>query len=302
MKLDRLIGIITVLLQKEKVTIPQLADRFEVSCRTIQRDIDAICKAGIPIVSMQGYGGGISVASGYKLDKTILTKNELQAILTGIKSIDSVSKITYGQTLIEKFSNGKDAVFAEHDMILIDLASWYQESLSDKIEQIKRAILNQEQISFLYYSDKGESNRMIEPYLIVFKWAAWYVYGYCLSRNDYRLFKLNRLWKLQNTKILFTPREISKEKLNFERYFQTKEIQLVALFDKSATYRLIEEYGPECFTMAESDKLLFQKSFSNPEYLSQWLLSFGDKVKVLKPSELAAKIYEQAKNILTQYK
>ncbi|WP_018212897.1 HTH domain-containing protein [Desulfitobacterium hafniense] len=74
MKIDRLIGIITILLQKERVTIPQLAERFEVSCRTIQRDIDAIGQAGIPIVSRQGYGGGLSIADGYKLDKTVLSE------------------------------------------------------------------------------------------------------------------------------------------------------------------------------------------------------------------------------------
>lgn len=300
MKIDRLIGIITILLQKERATIPQLAERFEVSCRTIQRDIDAIGQAGIPIVSRQGYGGGLSIADGYKLDKTVLTKKELQAILTGIRSIDSISKTTYGQTLIEKFANGKAAVLAEQDMILIDLASWYQDSLSDKIEQLKQAIFNREKVFFVYYSDKGESERLIEPYLILFKWAAWYVYGYCLTKNEYRLFKLNRLWKLKNTSLTYIPRNIPEGKLDFERYFQTEEIRLTALFDARAKYRLIEEYGPECFTVSEPDKLLFQRSFSNPEYLLQWLLSFGDRVRVIEPPELRAKIQEHAKNMLRQ--
>ncbi len=301
MKIDRLIGIITILLQKEKVTIPQLAERFEVSRRTIQRDIDNICKAGIPVVSMQGYGGGISIADGYKLDKTVLTKEELQAILTGIRSIDSVAKTVYEQTLIEKFSNGKDTVLAEHDMILIDLASWYQDSLSDKIEQIRQAILNREKIFFIYYSDKGETKRRIEPYLIIFKWSAWYVYGYCLTKNEYRLFKLNRLWKLENTKTSYIPRNIPEGKLDFERYFKTEEIRLIALFDADAKYRLIEEYGPECFVVSESNKLLFQRSFSNSEYLLQWVLSFGDSIRVIEPPELKTKIHNIAKNILSYY-
>lgn len=301
MKIDRLIGIVTILLQKEKVTIPQLSERFEVSCRTIQRDIDSICQAGIPIVSMQGYGGGLTVAEGYKLDKTILTKEELQAILTGVKSIDSVSKTAYGKTLIEKFSNGKDAILAEHDMILIDLASWYQDSLTDKIEKIKQAMLNREQVSFLYYSDKGESERTIEPYLIAFKWAAWYVYGYCLTKQEYRLFKLNRLWKLKNTKITYVPRNIPEGALDFEQYFQSEEIILTALFEAKAKYRLIEEYGPECFTVSESGKLLFRRSFSNTEYLVQWILSFGDCITVIEPPELREAIKKSAKNILSRY-
>lgn len=301
MKIDRLIGILTILLQKDKVTIPQLAERFEVSSRTIQRDIEDLCRAGIPVVSMQGYDGGISVARGYKLDKTILTTHELQAVLAGIKSIDSISKTSYRQTIIEKFSTDKNTIRAEQDMILIDLAAWDQEGLSDKIEQIKQAVLHQEIISFLYYSNKGESERRIEPYFIVFKWAAWYVYGYCLAQQDYRLFKLNRIGKLARTSACYKPRRIPEGELAFEQYFQTEEMSLVALFDGTAKYRLIEEYGPDCFTVTEPGKLLFQRSFANSDYAMQWILSFGDSVKVISPPEFVADICAQAKNILRQY-
>lgn len=301
MKVERLIGIITILLQREKVTASQLAKRFEVSCRTIQRDIDDICKAGIPVVSMQGYGGGLSVASGYKLDKTVLTEAELQAVLTGLKGIDSISKTAYSQTLAEKFSGGKSAVFAERDTILIDLASWYPESLSDKIERIRQAISNREKISFLYYAGKGKANRTIEPYLLLFKWGAWYVYGYCCVKEDYRLFKLNRLWELEETRISYEPRDIPEGKPDFERFFRTEEVKLTALFDQSAGYRLIEEYGPGCFTTLEGGALLFCRSFSDAEYLLQWVLSFGDRAKVLEPHELAVKICEHAKNIWKSY-
>lgn len=300
MKIDRLIGIITLLLQKDKITIPQLAERFEVSSRTIQRDIDSLCQAGIPIVSMPGYDGGISVAKGYKLDKTILTANEMQVVLAGIKGIDSISKTAYRQTIIEKFSTDKDKVWAEQDMILIDLAAWDQEGISDKIEQIKQAILHQETISFLYHSNKGESNREIEPYFIIFKWAAWYVYGYCLSQQDYRLFKLNRLCLLTRTAKRYEPRHIPEGTMDLERYFQNEEITLIALFDETAKYRLIEEYGPECFTVTESG-LLFQKSFADPGYAEQWMMSFGDSAKVISPPELKAAIYEQAKKMLKHY-
>jgi len=301
MKIDRLIGIITLLLQKEKITTSELAKRFEVSCRTIQRDIDDICKAGIPIVSIQGYNGGLSIASGYKMDKTVLTESELQAIFVGLMSIDSVSTTTHSQTLIEKFSNGKNVVVAEKDKILIDMASWYQDSLPDKIELIKQAISNQVKISFIYYSGKGEIGRVIEPYLIVFKWSAWYVYGYCLTKDDYRLFKLHRLWKLQNTKIPFEPRDLPEGKPDFDTYFKNAESKLIALFDAGVKYRLIEEYGVECFTTTDSGKLLFQRFFASSDYVLHWILSFGDNVKVIEPPELISKIREHAKNILTQY-
>ena len=301
MKIDRLIGIITILLQKDRVTTPELADRFEVSRRTIQRDIDAICRAGIPIVSTQGYGGGLSIAGGYRLDKTVLTEQELQAIFTGLKSIDSISKTARRQTLIEKFSDGKNAVLAERDHILIDLASWYQDSLPDKIELLRQAISDQTAISFRYYSEKGETERTVEPYLIVFKWSAWYVYGYCLTRQDYRLFKLNRLWRLRNTNEPYVPRAVPEEGPDLERFFRTETVRLVALFETDVQYRLIEEYGVECITPDPSGKLRFERCFANRDYLLQWVLSFGDRVTVVEPSELAAEIRGHAKNMLARY-
>lgn len=303
MKIDRLISIITILLQKEKVTISQLAERFEVSCRTIQRDIDDICKAGIPIVSMKGYGGGISIEEGYKIDKTILTQKELSAIFMGLKSIDTISKYPYTQSLMEKLSHDKSSILSDQNRIIISLASFYQVSLTEKIDLIKQAINNRELILFHYYSEKGESERTIEPYFIIFRWFAWYVYGYCLTQQDYRLFKLNRLSRLQNLKTNYEERFISEKELNFDQYIWRDDIKLVALFDMSVKYRLIDEYGPECITLDnQSGKLLFENVFTNYNHLVQWILSYGDAVKVIEPLELVNEICKKAKNILAQYK
>ncbi|HCX61016.1 MAG TPA: DNA-binding transcriptional regulator [Clostridiales bacterium] len=302
MKIDRLIGIITILLQKEKVTISQLAERFEVSCMTIQRDIDNICKAGIPIVSMQGYGGGISIAEGYKINKTILTEKELNAIFMGLKSIDSISKHTYSQSLMEKLTNEKGAVLSDQNRVIIHLSSFHQVNLTEKIDVIKQAISNRELISFQYYSKKGESKRIIEPYYIMFRWLAWYVYGYCLVRQDYRLFKLNRLSELQNTQTNYEERFISEKELNFDDYIWIDDIKLVALFDISVKYRLIDEYGPECITFDnQSGKLQFENVFINRTYLIQWILSYGDAVRVIEPPQLIDEVCRNAKNILVQY-
>ena len=303
MKIDRLIGIITILLQKEKVTTSQLADRFEVSQRTIQRDIDSICKAGIPIVSMQGYGGGLSIAEGYKIDKTLLTQKELSAIFMGLKSIDSISKYTYSQSLMEKLTNEKSAILSDHNRVIIHLSSFYQVSLTEKIDVIKQAISNRELISFQYYSEKGESERIIEPYFIMFRWFAWYVYGYCLTQQDFRLFKLNRLSELQNLKASYEERLISEKELDFDHYIWRDDIKLVALFDTSVKYRLIDEYGLECVTFDnQSGKLRFENVFTNSSHLLQWILSYGDAVKVIEPLDLVNRVCQNAKNILAQYK
>ena len=195
MKIERLIGIITILLQQDKVTAPELAARFEVSRRTINRDIEAICKAGIPLITIQGFDGGISISDSYKIDKTLFTQDELQTILTGLKGIDSVSPGAYLSGIMEKLSSRERQIVVD-DTMVIDLASHYHDALTHKISLIKKAVRCRRMISFQYYSEKGESQRRIEAYRLIFKWSSWYVFGYCHSRNDYRLFKLNRLWDL----------------------------------------------------------------------------------------------------------
>ena len=183
MKIDRLIGIITILLQQDKITAPELAERFEVSRRAINRDIEDICKAGIPLITHQGYGGGISIADGYKIDKSLFTEDELQTILAGLKGIDTVSRASNQAKLLDKFSSKAHRV-SPKDTIIIDLASHYQIPLTQKIEAIKQAISTQNIIRFQYYYQKGEQRRKVEPYHLVFKWSAWYVFAYCLDRKS----------------------------------------------------------------------------------------------------------------------
>lgn len=296
MKIDRLIGIITILLQQDKVTAPELAQRFEVSRRTINRDIEDICKAGIPLVTVQGYGGGISVAEGYKIDKTIFTQEELQRIFTGLQGIDSVSRQPYRARLTDKLSGKADRVVAED--IIINLASHYQESLIPKIEAIREGILRRHILSFRYYYQKGESLRRIEPYHLVFQWSSWYVFGYCLSRDAYRLFKLNRLWDLKITEERFSARVIPEAELEFEDYFASKQIHLKALFDERAKYRLIEEYGVDCYSEPEDGGLLLERDFASYDNMREWVFSFGDRVHVLEPQELREERRKQAENII----
>ncbi|WP_341452630.1 YafY family protein [Desnuesiella massiliensis] len=299
-KIDRLIGILTILLQNEKVTAPYLAERFEVSRRTINRDIEDICKAGIPIVTLQGAKGGITVAEGYKIDKTIFTDEEIQAIFTGLKSLDSISETSKYRQLIDKFSSDKKSIYSTESNILIDLSSHYKSTLSVKIEEIRKAILERRLISFDYYYSKGESRKLIEPYLIVFKWSSWYVFGYCCEKNDFRMFKLNRLWNLSVTGEHFKLRDIPQEQREFDNYFKD-EIMLIAIFDKSVKYRLIEEYGIECFSYTEEDKLLFKFGFTNKGTLLSWILSFGDKAEIIEPAELRSEVKIQAKNLMKKY-
>lgn len=300
MKIDRLLGIVTTLLQCDKITAPELAGRFEVSRRTIYRDIDDICKAGIPIISVQGGDGGISISEGYKLDKNVLTVDELQNIITGLKSLGSVSDAARIEMLINKLSPKNEAVVSLKDNILIDLSSHYKSSLSEKITMLKRAISENKLVNFDYYSEKGQTNRTIEPYFLTFKWTAWYVFGYCTDKRDYRLFKLNRLWRHMILDDVFIPREIPVEELDFDDYFVDGN-KITVIFDKASEYRLIEEYGPECYEVMGDGRLKFSVGYTNKDYILSWILGFGDKAKIVEPEDMVKELTQLAKNIITKY-
>jgi len=298
-KLDRLLGILTFLLQNERVTAPYLAEKFEVNRRTIGRDIDALCRAGIPIVTHQGTGGGISIAEGFKLDKSVLTVGELSGIIAALKGIGSVSEQSRIERTLNKLGANSDAVVSLAEPVVIDLASHYKGHLTEKIEALKGAILERRLVEFDYYYGKGESRRRIEPYLVVFHWTTWYVFGFCLLRKDWRMFKLARLWELSVCNEIFPLRDIPPEKRDFGGHL-TDDIKLVALFDKSVKYQLVEAYGPRCYHET-AEGLLFETGFTNRDFMIRLLLGFGDKVKVLEPTEIAAEIQATAKNILSRY-
>lgn len=300
MKIDRLIGILSVLLQEEKVTAPDLAERFEVSRRTINRDIDDLLYAGIPIRTSQGVGGGISIAEGYKVDRTILTSKDMQMILAGLRSLDSVSGSSYYGQLMEKIQAGSSEFISGRDSILIDLSSWYKESLAPKISTIQDAIENRHLLEFYYYAPSGESKRSIEPYYIVFKWTSWYVYGWCRQRKDYRLFKLNRMDKVKETKKEFECRNAPVPDLSSELKFP-RNIVLKALFDPDMKWRLVEEFGPDCYEVQEDGRLLLIKDYADIDNLTMWMLTFGDKVEVIEPNEVRMRLKGIAGSMMKIY-
>ncbi len=284
MKVERLIGILSILLQREKVTAPELAEQFEVSRRTIQRDVEALCRAGIPIATAQGAGGGISIMEGYRVDRTVLTAPEMGAILAGLRSLDSVSGTRRYAQLMEKLSAGAAALVSGGSHMLIDLSSWYKTSLPPKIELIQGAIEQHRVLRFAYFSPRGESARTVEPYYLVFHWSAWYVWGWCRSREDFRLFKLNRMTDLAAGEA-FEPRPAPLPDLAPERIFPAKYFVTV-LFDPTCRWRLVEEYGADCFTAEPDGRLRFTSSFPDADSALSWALTFGDREELMEPQEL----------------
>ena len=300
MKIDRLIGILSILLQKEKVTAPELAEMFEVSKRTINRDIDDLCRAGIPIVTSQGTGGGISIMDGYRMDRTILSSKDMQMIMAGLRSLDSVSGSHYYGQLMEKIKAGSTEFVSGSESILIDLSSWNKDSISPKIELIQDAVELGKTVKFEYYSPKGNSEREIEPYYLIFKWSSWYVYGYCLLRNDFRLFKLNRMTKITHVRNFVKRGDVPMPDLSNERVFPSKG-KVKAVFDPSMKWHLIEDYGIESFTELPDGKLLFEHEYADDDGLLSWMLSMRDKVTVIEPETIRQKLFHIATDIAEQY-
>lgn len=244
MKIDRLISILSILLQKDKVTTSYLAQKFEVSTRTILRDIETLNNAGIPIITVQGSGGGIMIMDNYKIDKTLLSSEELRSIISGLRGLDSISDTNRYKMLMEKLSADTSTSVNVDNHFIIDLSNWDKSAVSDKIEMIHSAIERKEKISFRYFSPNGESRRTIEPYHLIFQWSNWYIWGYCTEREDYRMFKLSRMTELKCTGESCEDRTVPE--YTSDKLRHTKgEIEATVRFDKAAKWRIIDEFGAD---------------------------------------------------------
>lgn len=299
MKIDRMIGILSILLQKEKVTAPYLAEKFEVSRRTISRDLEALSMAGIPLVTEQGQNGGVSIMEGYKIDRTLLSTSDMQAILAGLRSLDSVSGTNRYVQLMEKLSAGASNLLAGDTHILIDLSSWYKSSLSPKIELLHSAMLSGHKVSFVYHAPKGESKRTVEPYDLIFQWAGWYLWGWCENREDFRLFKLMRMTDLQIAGV-FDKRPVTLPDLASDKIFPSL-YQVKAKIQPEYKWRLVEEYGPESFVLQSDGTLLFSAAFTDKTSIIGWIVSFGGGAELLEPAEFRRDILILAEDIRNKY-
>lgn len=237
---------------------------------------------------------------GYRIDRTILTSRDMQMILAGLRSLDSISGSRYYSQLMEKLQSGSSTFISGRDSMLIDLSSWYKSSLAPKIEIIQSAIERRKQLEFRYYAPSGESTRAIEPYYLVFKWSSWYVWGWCTAREDFRLFKLNRMDDVTETNRRFDCRSVPLPDLSNEKIFPGG-ISVKALFTPDMKWRLVEEFGPRCFSEADDGRLFFTADYTDMDNLVSWLLTFGTKAEVLEPAEVRDKIRHIAEALEKTY-
>ena len=305
MKLERMLSIITYLMNHEKVKAQELAEKFEVSVRTIYRDVDAIAQAGIPVVAYQGADGGIGIIEGYKLDKSVLTSDEISKIVAGLKGLHSISDDVRIKFLIEKFTSiaAQSEYTAMGNEILIDLSSWNKnDCLPQRIRELKQAIRERRIIKFVYYSNEKLTQRRVEPCVIVFKTAHWYLYAYCLLRQDFRLFKLRRMSEVQITDNRFEPRQFSLEGVEWDGEADSvRHAAVVVVFDGSLKYVVNDLFGVDNYETLPDGRFKVDFHMEVNDWLYGFILGFGDKIEVLEPASLREKIRSLAESVCKRY-
>lgn len=290
MRESRLFRIVYYLLQNGKATAPELAQKFEVSIRTIYRDIDSISSAGIPIYATQGKGGGISILNDYTLDKSLFSEQEQEQMLTALQGMVATTEENSNE-LLTKLS-GLFQINSTN-WIEVDFSDWaHRTSQQDTFNIIKEAIFQKRVISFCYFSGKGnKEKRNVKPIRLVFKSKSWYLYSFCLLRNDYRFFKLTRIKELEMLSETFT-QDFTPTKN--EKQIQVENTAAVKLkFDRQAAFRVYDEFT-DSITEDSQGNLYVQIDLPDNEVLYSYVMSFSDSVEVLEPQS----IREQMKKIL----
>ena len=291
---SRLFKILYYLLDKGTVTAPELAKKFEVSVRTIYRDIDMLSGAGIPVYTTTGHGGGIHLFDNFVLKKSLLSEQEMQDILIGVQSLSAVQ---YPDT------DGVIFQIAESDWIEIDFSRWGSivEKEKQYFEMLKRSILGRQEIQFLYYNSLGEvSQRRCQPLKMVYKDKAWYLYAYCLKRNDYRLFRISRIKELLVTDQYFKSHSEMKESVFSLMEEMGNPIEIGLSFPKEVSYRVYDTFEDDVIKW-DGQEIRVNVTLPETEWLYSFIMSFGNQISILYPLSLKEKIIERYKNAIKHY-
>lgn len=309
MKIDRLVSIIMILLERKKISAPELAKMFEVNLRTIYRDIETISQAGIPIITYRGANGGIGIMEEYKIEKKLFTLSDITELLMGLKSIYSTIS---SQELLNTMAKLKGLVPKDEfqqvekktNQIKIDYTPWFDnERIQLSLKKIKVAINENRFIFFKYFDRLGQkSKRKIEPYRLVLKNSNWYIQGYCTMREDIRIFKVSNISSLKIVKETFIPRDFDYNSQDI--YFRTNRetITLKLLIHESLLDTMVEFCGKDNVTYYKNNIYIAYFPFVEDDYFYNMILHFGDKCECLEPEHVKLEIIRRIEKLLSIYK
>ncbi len=303
-----MLAIVIMLLNRERVSARELSNKFEVSIRTIYRDIDAINLAGIPIVSFSGNNGGFGILDNYKLDRQLLSLNDMLSILTALKGINDTIEDRYLTNAIDKITSlvpkdKTDELNQHFENVIIDLLPWSYNEVQKKILKIIHdAIKENLVIQFDYKNLKSEKiTRMVEPMSLVFKGYSWYLFGYCKSKNDFRIFKISRINNLLITEKSFKRKNYSYRSFSIEEKKLQNLINMKLKFSPEIRDIVEEYYGDDKINVDDDGYLIVELTMPVDRWIYSNILSYGEHVEVLSPEHLRETIKEKAKKILNNY-
>lgn len=298
MQISRLFEIVYILLDKKKISAGELAEHFEVSVRTIYRDIDVLCNAGIPIYMSKGKGGGISLLDSFVLNKSILSDKDQNEILTALQSLNAIKYPDVDNVL-----SRLGILFNKSDLNWIDVDfSHWGEADKEKFNLIKTAIVSKKVINFEYFSSFGQkTDRKVEPLQLWFKDKTWYLKTFCLIKEDYRVFKLSRMKKLQLTEFIFE-RTIFEFINSKEREDEVNTVELKLYISEAMAYRVYDEFDEGCIWVNEDGSFEVKVSYPENEWVYGYILSFGNFAEVLEPVRIRDIISNRLEETLNKYR
>lgn len=302
--LNRLLGIIYILMNKGTVTAGELAKRFEVSVRTIYRDVENLSMAGIPVYARKGKNGGISLTKQFVLDKMLITKEEQQQILAALTSLQETRALKEIETIkkLGEFFN-TDA----YPWVSIDFSDWSGRR-KELFEQLREAILSKRVLQFDYYGQYGEmTNRIVEPVQLLFKDYTWYLRGFCRVRQEMRLFKVLRMKRVKMLSETFERsdhRDLEKgehHKENEQKLLEEKNTEITFIIDKKEAYRIYDRFDEdEIQVLSNGDFQIHMNCFLD-DWVYGMILSFGAAVKALEPEEVRLEMKSRMEEMIKIY-
>ena len=300
MKLNRMLEIVTILLNRKAVTAAELADRFGVSVRTIYRDIDALSASGVPVCTSQGAGGGISIMEDYSVSRTMLSDAERTSVLFALRSLQS-TKYPGADCALEKLAG----IFktAAADWISVDFSPWGSNpNAFNKFNDIKSAILECKVIEIEYINAQNErTTRKIEPLRLDFKYQAWYLWGWCREKRDWRTFRISRIKRAAITDETFDRFAVREPVRPSGDTGKSRSVHCELRFTESALFRLYDDYDDDLIKPNGDGTYTLEVDFPEDDWVYGYILSFGTNVKVIGPEHIKRIIAEKAAQIAKFY-
>lgn len=309
MRIDRMLSITVMMLNRDRVTARELAEKFEVSIRTIYRDLQAIDQAGIPITSYSGNRGGYGIMDTFRIDRQYLTFDDIVSMVTTLRGINSTLENRKLDLAIEKITNLipkiKNDDFQEYSRkVVVDiLPLGYTHRQKARIKDVHRAVIAQRLIELEYSNAKGEcSRRTVEPLTLVFKGYAWYLFAYCRLKSDYRLFRLSRMREVTILSESFDRKPRSYEDAFWTDPDSIRMVHLSLLFSREVRVQVEDYFEPEQIQYSEDGSMHVEVDFPEDAWVYSLILGFGEHVKVLSPPHIQKIIQEKAEKIKSVYK